>query len=433
MSTTPSTKKSRRNILIAFLTLIIILILLLLLKCQSKTPPKAPPTAIQPTPPPQQPTPTPAALPSSTPPPTETLTAATITAPEKVPAGSTFSLTWTGPANPTDFINLVPRPSPHGTTGTYKETKLGATLEFTAPTTPGPYELQYVTGQSRSILGRAAIEVTEVTASLDAPAEVVLNSPFTVSWTGPNNKGDYVTITEPSASIDAYNSFIEADKADKTTLIAPPTAGDFELRYLASPSGQPRKILARRPIRITAPTISLTAPDSATAGSPVKVTWTGPNNAGDYLTIVPKDTPDGQYGNYTYSTKGSPLDVVSPINPGSAPMQAQIRYMTTAGSKVLARRSITLTPAVITLSAPPTAKPDTEVPITWTGPNHAGDYITIVPATYPDSRYGNYNYTTKGSPLPVKTPKDVGDAEVRYIAGQGNIVLARIPLKIASE
>ena len=35
--------------------------------------------------------------------------------------------------------------------------------------------------------------------------------------------------------------------------------------------------------------------------------------------------------------------------------------------------------------------------------------------------------TSKGSPLSVAAPKDPCDAEIRYVAGQGNKVLARVP------
>ena len=70
------------------------------------------------------------------------------------------------------------------------------------------------------------------------------------------------------------------------------------------------------------------------------VTWTGPDNAGDYLTFAPKDLPDGQYGNYTNTSKGSPLTITAPITPG----EIELRYMTGQGAKVLKRIPIVITP-----------------------------------------------------------------------------------------
>jgi Ca-activated chloride channel family protein len=110
---------------------------------------------------------------------------------------------------------------------------------------------------------------------------------------------------------------------------------------------------------------------------------------------------------------------------------AEIRYMSGQGHHVLGRRDLKIIAANITLQAPDTCKPDAPVTITWAGPNHSGDYITIVKKGTPDGQYGKYTNTTKGSPLTVLAPKDIGDAEIRYCSGQGNVVLARIGIKIA--
>jgi Ca-activated chloride channel family protein len=214
------------------------------------------------------------------------------------------------------------------------------------------------------------------------------------------------------------------------SLTAPSVAGDHELRYITGS----RTVLARRPIKVAAAQVSLSGPDSAVAGTTILITWTGPNNKGDYITIVPADFPDGRYGNYTDTSKGSPMNLLTPIMAGPA----ELRYMTGQGANVLARRAITITAAQVTLSAPAEVPVESDVSITWTGPDNPGDYITIVPKSTPDGQYGPYTLTTKGSPLTVKLPKTVGgqpgagtgDAEVRYMTGQGNKVLARIPIKI---
>lgn len=41
------------------------------------------------------------------------------------------------------------------------------------------------------------------------------------------------------------------------------------------------KVLASAPINITAPVITLKAPDQTAAGQPVAIEWTRPNNPGD--------------------------------------------------------------------------------------------------------------------------------------------------------
>jgi hypothetical protein len=410
----------RRTIVIALAVIIIIVIILLLIRC----PGKAPSVPVRdagttPTPSPSGP----AAPVAAAVEPEEVLTAAVLTVSPQVPAGSAFSLAWTGPNNRGDYVIIVPISAPTDAHGNHIETKHGTPLELTAPINPGPHEVRYVTGRSHTILGRAPIEVLPIAATLDAPAEVPLGAPFSLTWSGPNNKGDYITIVTKDAPDERFESYTETVKGSPLSLTAPPTAGDAELRYV---TGQDRKVLARRPIKVAAADITMAAPESAVAGTTIEVTWTGPNNKDDYITIVPAELPEGRYGNYTNTSKGSPLSLLTPIMAGSA----ELRYMTGQGAKVLGRRPIRIAAADITIAASPEAAVGSAIRITWTGPDNPGDYITVVAKTIPDGQYGLYTLTTKGSPLSVNAPKEVGDAEIRYMTGQGNKVLARIPIRV---
>jgi len=104
--------------------------------------------------------------------------------------------------------------------------------------------------------------------------------------------------------------------------------------------------------------------------------------------------------------------------------------MTGQGGKVLARRPFTVVAAEISLSAPAEVPAGSTLAVTWTGPANPGDFITVVPRANPDNQYGNYVLTTKGSPLNVVAPKEAGDAEIRYMSGQGNMVLMRRAIRI---
>ena len=42
------------------------------------------------------------------------------------------------------------------------------------------------------------------------------------------------------------------------------------------------------------------------AGQTISVSWTEPNNPGDFITIVPKGTPEEKYGPYVYTQRGNP-------------------------------------------------------------------------------------------------------------------------------
>lgn len=411
----------RRNILIAIIVIVIVLLLLLLTRCKKEKP------AAVTAPTPAAPSATPAASPGTPATPTtatpEVLGAAAVTAPSQVAAGSVFIAAWTGPNNKGDFVTIVAESAAPAAYASYRETQHGPTVELTAPIEPGKYEVRYVTGHSKTVLARAAVEVTPAGATLDGPAEVTIGAAFTAAWTGPNNTGDYISIAPAGAPDAEYTSYADTSKGSPASLAAPVKAGDAELRYI---TGQGKKVLARRAIKVIEASVSITAPAQATAGTTIDVAWTGPNNKGDYITIVAAGTPDGQYANYTDTSKGPPLKILVPIMTGTA----ELRYMTGQGRRVLARRAIEVVAAEVTLSAPPQAKAGSDVSITWTGPNNSGDYITIVTKGTPDGQYAAYTNTTKGSPLTVKAPAKTGEAEVRYMTGQGNKVLARVPVVI---
>jgi Ca-activated chloride channel family protein len=115
-----------------------------------------------------------------------------------------------------------------------------------------------------------------------------------------------------------------------------------------------------------------------------------------------------------------------PILAGSA----ELRYMTGQGNRVLARRPIRIAAAEVRLAAPAECAAGAAVSITWTGPNHPGDYITIVAKGTPDEQYAAYTETSAGSPLTVTAPSEAGEAEIRYVTGQGNKVLARVAIRV---
>jgi hypothetical protein len=265
--------------------------------------------------------------------------------------------------------------------------------------------------------------VVAAEVALDAPAEAVAGAGVAITWTGPNHAGDYITIVPAGTADGRFARYTGTTAGSPLTVQAPMDPGDAEIRYM---SGQGGRVLARRPLRVTAAAVTLSAPDEAIAGSAVAVVWSGPGNAGDYITIVPRAFADGRYARYTQTTAGSPLSVTAPLEPGDA----ELRYMSGQGGKVLARRPLRLVAPVITLEAPAQAPAGSTVQVTWTGPNHAGDYLTIVPKGAAVGTAQRYAFTSRGSPAAVVAPGAAGPAEVRYMSGQGNRVLARVAIEL---
>ena len=345
-------------------------------------------------------------------------TTATLTAPEEVMLGAPITISWTGPGNAGDFVCIVKKDAADGHVGNFADLSKGTPVTIPALVESGEAEIRYVSGQERKVLGRRKLVVLAPDVSVAAQASVIAGARFTVTWKGPANAGDYITVVPRGTPDGQYRNYAEVAKGSTVELAAPIESGEAEIRYM---TGSQARVLARRPIVVLAANVTLEAADEVIAGSIVTIGWTGPNNSNDYLTIVTKTTPDGQYGNYTNAAKGSPLTVTAPIRPGPS----EIRYMSGTGAKVLARRSVNVVPAEISLKAPAEAAPSDLVTVEWKGPNHPGDYLTIVARTAKDGMAAGVVYTTKGSPAKIPAPKDSGACEIRYMSGQHNEVLAR--------
>jgi von Willebrand factor type A domain len=106
-------------------------------------------------------------------------------------------------------------------------------------------------------------------------------------------------------------------------------------------TGQTYATLAAAKMTVTASTASVKAPPQAVAGSTFAVNWQGPNNDRDYVTIVKKGAREGDYDNYEYTSKGNPVKVLAPVEPG----EYEVRYSTGQAYATLARAPITIVPA----------------------------------------------------------------------------------------
>lgn len=334
-----------RRILAVLILLLLGLVALFLVRCHGQTPAETPPalTSTPAVPATTQPavepaaTPSPAATPAPTKEPEEDLTPATVKAPAQIMAGAAFGVEWTGPNNPGDYITIVAQGTPDGRYDNYAETRQGPSLPLTALIQPGAAELRYMTGQGAKVLARRPIRVIEAQITLEAPAEIVAGAVVPIVWTGPDNRGDYLTIVRQSTPDGQYARYADTSRGSPARVEAPMDAGPAEIRYM---SGQGTKVLARRPITVAAPQVTLKAPAKAVAGTTVAVEWTGPNNPGDYFTIVAKSAADGTSNQTVPASRGSPASLRTPAQPGTA----EIRYLSGQGNRVLARADLELTP-----------------------------------------------------------------------------------------
>jgi Ca-activated chloride channel family protein len=171
---------------------------------------------------------------------------ASLTAPQTAPAGAKITIAWTGPGNPGDWITVVKPDALFSAYNDYFDAK-PENRELTMPIEPGDYELRYVLG-GKSVIGRAPIKVTAVSAAVQGPASIASGASFDISWTGPNYPGDWLTIVAPTQPETAYASYVDANRGTPAKLAAPAAPGGYELRYVL----KGKKVIARRAIQVTA-------------------------------------------------------------------------------------------------------------------------------------------------------------------------------------
>ena len=350
---------------------------------------------------------------------------ATLEAPDSAIVGSQIAVTWTGPDNQSDYITIVPAGADEGTYLDYAYTREGPVLNLTVPDEIGAFEIRYVTGQSAMTLASVPISLVDTSATLDAADSIVAGADVSVTWTGPDNRSDYITIVPVGAEEGSYINYTRTSQGSPLTVLAPDMPGVYEIRYVLDESG---RTLASRPLTLTGAEASLEAPDTALAGSDIRVAWAGPDNRSDYITIVPVGAEEGSFTNYTRTSQGSPLTVLAPDEPGDY----EIRYVSNQSGQTLASRPLSLTATSATLESVDTAVAGSDVVVTWTGPDNRSDYITIVPVGAEEGSFTNYTRTSQGSPLTVLAPAEPGDYEIRYVSNQSGQTVASRPLTLTA-
>ncbi len=242
-------------------------------------------------------------------------------APGEVLGGAAFDVTWTGPDNEDDYVTIVRVGASEGSYLDYAYTRDGNPLTLTAPVEAGDYEVRYSTEQGGATFASVPITVTAGEYGVQAPAEALGGAEFEVTWTGPDNDGDYITVVPAGASEGTYRDYAYTNSGNPVTITAPLEPGQYEVRY-STEQQSPNPTLASAPITVTGASYSVTAPAEVTAGEDFEVTWSGPDNQGDYITIVPSGAPEGTYTDYFYTRNGNPGALTAPDEPG----QYEIRY-----------------------------------------------------------------------------------------------------------
>src|SRR5688572_1566508 len=203
-------------------------------------------------------------------------------------------------------------------------------------------------------------------ATVNGPATAKAGAQVEVTVMGSKNPRDFVTIVEKAAREGAYGGYEYVSKPGAYKLVAPPKAGEYEIRLLAA--DPPYATLARRALRIDAVTATVDAPGQVAAGATFSVKWTGPNNDRDYVAIGNAARP---YLDYKYTSAGSPLQLTAPDEPG----QYEVRYFLGAGDVLIGKRPLVVGSVSASITAPQTAPAGSKIKVSWQGPNNERDFV----------------------------------------------------------
>ncbi|SMX35983.1 vWA domain-containing protein [Maliponia aquimaris] len=260
---------------------------------------------------------------------------ATLDAPASAAAGAGIPVGWSGPDYQGDYIT-VSVPGDEGYV-TYTYTREGTPLTLTMPAEPGTFEVRYVMGQKKRVLATQTIEVTSVSATLDAPDEARAGAPVLVGWDGPGYQPDYISVAEPGMEPGKYLAYTYVREGTPLILEMPVEPGTYEIRYVAASDG--RTVIGTRPITLTEVTATLDAPDSIPAGGVLGVNWDGPDYKNDYIALAREGDPDNTHAVYAYTREDSPVVLKLPEGPG----RYELRYVLGQDRKVIARKPVELT------------------------------------------------------------------------------------------
>jgi Ca-activated chloride channel homolog len=269
-------------------------------------------------------------------------------------------------------------------------------------------------------------------ATVAAQGALTITSEVKVNWTGPADRGDYVTFAPVGSKDGAYLDYetvglkTRSEGKGVVTLRAPAEAGAVELRYV-SPIRK-ASVLARVVLQVGDAEASIDAPDTVPTGSKVKVTARGPVGTKHWIGFAPKGSPITAYLQYARPTGAvSEIELMPPSEPG----EYELRYVLNERERIIATRPITVVASSASVSGPVTAMAGDTVKVKASGPEGSGHWIGFAPAGSDAGSYRDYvrpqGTTTEAT---LMAPTEAGDYELRYVLNEREKVVASQAIRI---
>ena len=363
----------------------------------------------------------------------------TLDVPAELNVGQAFKVAYTTDGDPKDFIAFtdVGAESNRYNYGWHRASA-GSPAEFAAPTKPGTYALRFMTSDSKTIVVEKQVVVIEVPASVAAPETVGAGDEFAVTFDGPLNNRDYISMTDPDAPNADYRygyQYTNRGGDQKTVkFMAPIEPGQYALRYVLN--GKPRdRDLAAATFTVTDVSATVSPPNTPIeAGSKFQVSWDGPDTRQDFISLTDVNAGPFTYTyGYQYTNRGNPVTLTAPTAAGEYVVRYVMRGQNGPKNRALAEATIIVGSVTATLDAPAEVPAGSNFQVGYTGPDGQRNYIAIgeveIDPGKIDYRYG-YSLA-RDNPVELTAPAKPGDYAVRYIQeGNKAVVLATVPLKV---
>ncbi len=350
-----------------------------------------------------------------------------INAPDEISTGTELDLSWDAPKTAEAKINLElvgEKPKYHSNPHIYTKKKTEGTMRM--PSAAGDYILRWYNLSDRKTVIEKPIKLVESTITLNAPDEAGAGTEIDLSWEAPKTAEAKITL-EPIGEKPKYHSnpHLYIRKKKEGVMRMPSQEGDFVLRWY---NISDQKIITERPIKLTAQTITLNAPETAEAGSEIELSWDAPKGLDSFINIHPSDEkPNYNARTYIYTKKKTSAYMRMPSVPGDY----TLRWYNRNDKKPLAETNIKLTELEITLTAEDEAIAGTETEVSWSAPKGLDSFINIQLADEkPNYNAKKYIYTKKKSSDYLRLPSEPGEYILRWYNRSHKKPIAQRPIKL---
>jgi Ca-activated chloride channel family protein len=224
--------------------------------------------------------------------------------------------------SPRDTIRIVPKGAPDDTlpdASNRGRVESRDAVMVQAPRDAGEYEVRYVLDEGGRVLARLPLTVTDGASVLGAPETAMAGSRINVTFSKIISDKDFIAIVPKGADEDDISSRQRVKESGNVDIVVPLELGAYEVRYIISEN---KSVLERRDLIATQPSVTLSAPSSATAGDKIIVTWDRALNPSDFITIVPVGSP-AKTRKHSNRAKGDSTKINVPKEAG----QYEIRYL----------------------------------------------------------------------------------------------------------